>query len=81
MNPYVCTCTYHSCDKAKHTVEGVGVVPGRVLSRQIYHEHQRKEAQRAARERQSQLEKTEENQDPTEVSLDSLLIGILLFGS
>jgi hypothetical protein len=44
------------------------MVRGRVLSRQVYQEHQRKEAQRLERERHAQQEKLEETSNPIEVS-------------
>ena len=51
-NPYVCVCHYYSCNLVKHEAEGVGTVPGRVLSQQVYQQHQQKEAQTHAKERQ-----------------------------
>ena len=67
MPLYVCNCEQASCRTAQHTVEGVGVLPGRVLSRQVYQDHQRKESQRCARER-AQLEKPEGKLDAIQVS-------------
>jgi hypothetical protein len=71
MNPYVCTCENYSCDQAQHTVEGVGIVPGRVLSRQVHQEHQRKEAQRLERMRQALREQPQESSAPIQVSCDA----------
>lgn len=51
-NQYVCLCEHFSCNTAKHEVAGVGTVCGRVLSRQVYQQHQRKESQRYAKKRQ-----------------------------
>ena len=41
---YVCYCTSFGCSSTQHQVAGIGVVPGRVLSRQAHQEHQRREA-------------------------------------
>ena len=51
-NQYVCLCEQFSCNTAKHEVAGVGTVCGRVLSRQVYQQHQQKESQRYAKKRQ-----------------------------
>ncbi|KNZ51644.1 hypothetical protein VP01_3876g1 [Puccinia sorghi] len=51
-NPYVCVCKHYSCNWLKHEVEGIGAVCGRVLSRQVYQEHQHKETQRIAKKKQ-----------------------------
>lgn len=46
---YVCHCTTFGCHSTQHQVAGSGVVPGRVLSRVAYQEHQRREAQLTTR--------------------------------
>lgn len=55
--------------KQNHTLEGVGVVPGRVLLRQVYNEHQEREMQRDIREKKALVERKHiRNSDSTKVS-------------
>ena len=42
---YVCQCTSFGCNSTQHEVAGIGIIPGRVLSRVAYQEHQRREDQ------------------------------------
>jgi len=67
-NPYFCVCQHYSCNLSKHEVKGVGTVCGRVLSRQVYQEHQRKETQRIAKKKQEQINPQTEQGIQTTVS-------------
>ena len=64
--PYVCHCTVFNCRAQQHPEEGIGVVPGRVLSRVVYHDHQQQEAQVQSRQ-QAPVESAE---DPPGSSID-----------
>ena len=67
-NPYVCVCHYYSCNLVEHESEGVGTVPGRILSRQVYQQHQQKEAQTCAKKGKEPLELPAGGAGPPEVS-------------
>ncbi|KNZ61640.1 hypothetical protein VP01_1375g4 [Puccinia sorghi] len=70
-NPYVCACQHYLCNLSKHEVEGVGTACGRVLSRQVYQEHQRKESQRIAKKKQEPVNPQAEECSRTNVLVSS----------